>query len=85
MPKSPKKKHQAKHFAPISVQFLKLGLFAIALQVATFAIVVQDTLTYNPYYVALYYLPLVEYIALSFTLVALGVLLFEIIANDFKE
>lgn len=84
MTKIPKKKRQTKQLAPNSVRFLKLGLFAIALQAATFAIVVQDTLTHNPHYVALYFPPLVEYIALSVTLVALGVLLFEIMAKDLR-
>jgi hypothetical protein len=63
---------------------LKLGFFAVALQSCILAIVVHDTLTVNPLYVALYYPPTVEYIAVSLTLVICGALLFHILYYDLK-
>lgn len=72
------------HLSRPTVLLLKLGLFGISLQSATLAIVVHDTLQRDPYYVALYYPPAIEYIALSVLLIALGVLLFEIMARDIR-
>jgi hypothetical protein len=63
----------------VSTLVLKLGLCAVALQASILAIVVHDTMQHNPYLVPLYYPPTLEYIALSFTLILGGAILFDIL------
>ena len=81
----PNRKHlieYVKHLSPPSILVLKLGFFVVALQACILAIVVHDTLSINPLYVALYYPPTVEYISVSFTLVICGALLFNAVYNE---
>ena len=75
-------RHNRLKLSGITTVFIKAGCALMALQISIFAIVVQDTMQRNPYYVALYYPSLTEYLALSALLLALGILLFETMARD---
>ena len=66
----------------ISALVLKLGMLLVCLQAAALAINAHDMLQCNPLLVPLYYPPLIEYIALPFTLVIAGALLFDALEKE---
>ena len=66
----------------ISVLVLKLGMLAVALQASALAIIVHDTMMHNPLLVTLRYPTTLEYVALSFTLVLGGAILFDLLEKE---
>ena len=71
-------RHMIRNISSISILVLKLGMLAVAMQASVLAITVSDTMQHNPLLVPLYFPPTVEYVAISFSLVVGGAILFDI-------